>query len=84
VRDDYFTYLGRTAAQSEIDNWVTDFRNGLTNESLVAGFIGSFEYYNGSTGGKSNNSDWLASAVLDVLQRQANVSDFNMWGMLLQ
>jgi hypothetical protein len=84
VRDDYLTYLGRTPAQSEIDGWVNDFALGLTNEGLVAGFIGSFEYYNGSTEGKSDKTDWVASAIQDVLRRPASVADFSTWGTLLQ
>ena len=69
MRDDYFRYLGRMASQSEVDGWVNAFTHGLTNEGLVAGFLGSPEYYNSPAKGTSNKAGWLESAFLDVLGR---------------
>lgn len=45
-RDDYMTYLGRSASDGEIDYWVDQFlHHGSRNEDVIAGFIGSAEYY---------------------------------------
>src|SRR5262249_8807011 len=43
---DYQRYLGRTPQQFEIDYWVDQFTNHhLDNEAVVAGFVGSIEYF---------------------------------------
>ncbi len=65
VRADYQNFLGRAPSQSEVNNWVAAFGNGLTNEGLVAGFLGSPEYYNNPAKGKGDNLDWIKSAYQD-------------------
>ena len=50
----YQTYLGRTPAANEIAEWVNAFRGGLSNEDMVAGFVGSLEYYQNPQKGKGN------------------------------
>ena len=40
-KEDYFTYLGRTASPSEVSYWVSQFDQGETNEDIVSGFVGS-------------------------------------------
>ena len=77
VRDDYFRYLGRTPGQSEVDGWVYYFSVlGGTNENVVAGFVGSPEYF--SRHG-SDGRDWLASAYRDVLHRAPGVGEYAYW-----
>jgi fibronectin type 3 domain-containing protein len=49
VADDYQRFLGRLPTGSEIDGWVNGFLHGLTNEDVIAGFVGSQEYYQGSS-----------------------------------
>ena len=84
VRGDCETFLGRTPAQAEVDGWVNGFLHGLTNESLVAGFLGSIEYFNSAAKGNSDKTDWVLSAVLDELQRIPSTDEFNTWGSMLQ
>lgn len=44
IQRDYFTYLGRSASQAEVDYWVARFEHGATNEEIISGFVGSSEY----------------------------------------
>jgi hypothetical protein len=46
IQEDYFKFLGRAASDSEVAGFVNAFEHGATNELLIAGFIGSDEYYN--------------------------------------
>jgi hypothetical protein len=45
ITADYLKYLGRAPSQAEINAWVNAFENGYTNEDVIAGFVGSSEYY---------------------------------------
>ena len=48
---DYQQYLGRTPTAAEIAAWVNDFESGaVTNENVVAGFVGSLEYFQKNNG----------------------------------
>src|SRR5689334_11971551 len=40
----YQTYLNRAPATSEVSGWLAGMQNGLSDEQLEAGFIGSPEY----------------------------------------
>ena len=84
VRADYQTFLGRTPTQTEVNGWVKQFATGLTNETLVAGFLASQEYFDGSTRGKNDKRDWVLSAINDVFKRLARTSEFTTWGGALQ
>jgi hypothetical protein len=79
VRFNYQTYLGREARQDEVELWVGGFLNGLTNEEMVAGFVGSPEYYLSSQKGRNNEAGWVARAYLDVLFRAAGIGEVNSW-----
>jgi hypothetical protein len=46
IQDDYFKFLGRSASDSEVAAFVNAFEHGASNELLIAGFVGSDEYYN--------------------------------------
>ncbi|HEV3022243.1 MAG TPA: DUF4214 domain-containing protein, partial [Pirellulales bacterium] len=45
IQSDYQQYLGRTASEPEVVNWVNAFRSGMTNENVVTGFVASDEFY---------------------------------------
>ena len=45
IQGDYQQFLQRAANPAEVSFWVTAFRNGLTNEDVVADFTASIEYY---------------------------------------
>jgi hypothetical protein len=48
---DYQQYLGRTPTAAEIAAWVNDFESGaVANENVVAGFVGSLEYFQKNNG----------------------------------
>jgi len=77
VRADYQTYLGRTASDSEVNGWVQAFANNLvTNEDVVAGFVGSPEYFQTHY---DNAADWLFSAYSDVLGRNPDDASYAAW-----
>jgi hypothetical protein len=45
VQGDYVRYLSRQASDAEVQGWVSDFEHGYSNENVVAGFVGSDEYF---------------------------------------
>ncbi len=45
VLGDYTQYLRRSAAMTEAGGWVAALRAGLTDEQVIAGMIGSEEYF---------------------------------------
>ena len=79
VRFNYQTYLGRDASPSEVDLWVKNFLSGVTNEGMVALFVGSQEYYFNSQKGQGNKAAWIKQAYLDVLFRQAAQNEIVGW-----
>ncbi|HEV3444612.1 MAG TPA: DUF4214 domain-containing protein, partial [Gemmataceae bacterium] len=65
VTADYQQYLGRTPTPAEVQSWVNAFVTGSkTNEDVVAGFVGSVEYFKNHNG---DAQDWLNQAVLALL-----------------
>src|SRR5438105_4597779 len=61
VRADYQQYLGRTPTAAEVASWVNGFESGAaTNENVVAGFVGSVEYYQKYNG---DSQHWWNQAV---------------------
>lgn len=50
VRNDYQVFLGRQASQMEVAGWVNGFSDGLRNEDIIAGFVGSDEFFNNHDG----------------------------------
>jgi hypothetical protein len=81
IQADYQTYLGRDAAQQEVDLWVGAFADsGWTNEDVVAGFAGSAEYFQ-NHGSSINN--WLGSMYQDVLHRDAGDAEIATWDAYL-
>jgi len=77
VQNDYQTYLGRAATQTEVNAWVVAFANHqITNEDVIAGFVGSPEYF---VRHYNNVEDWLFSAYADVLSRQPDGTSYAAW-----
>jgi hypothetical protein len=79
IRADYQHYLGRTATEAEEAAWVRAFASGTTNEQVVAGFVGSVEYYNSAKKGQGTDTNWIKSAYVDILNRQATTDEVNLW-----
>ena len=49
VQGDYQHYLHRRATGGEVAYWVEQFAQGVRNEDVVAGFLGSDEYFRDNT-----------------------------------
>ena len=54
-----------------------------SNEAVVAGFLGSTEYYENVNKGRSNRPDWIASLYQDTLHRAATGSEIQYWDNVL-
>lgn len=80
VTKDYQTYLGRSPAPDEVSYWVDQFVNhGQRNEDVIAGFIGSSEYYNDPNQGAGNATTWLDSVFNELYQRQPTGTELSSW-----
>jgi hypothetical protein len=80
VQSDYRTYLGRSASGTEVSYWVNQFaNNSQTNEDLVAGFVGSTEYFTVANKGNDDRTTWLRSVYSDVLGRTPSASEIQYW-----
>jgi hypothetical protein len=77
IQNDYQTYLGRAASQAEVDVWVLAFNNHqATNEDVIAGFVGSPEYF---AKHYANAADWIFSAFNDILGRNPDQATYAAW-----
>ncbi len=79
IREDYFTYLGRAASEEDVNYWTGRFRDGATNETLVAGFVASSEYYYKAAKGNGSPADWIHSLYRNVLHRPAAAAEVSAW-----
>jgi hypothetical protein len=76
VQKDYQAFLGRAASPDEVASWVNAFESGVSNESVVAGFAGSPEYY---ANHQNNPGIWLTAIYNDILGRNPDPDGFRMW-----
>src|SRR5262249_58919543 len=81
ITADYQTFLGRSPAAAEVAGWINAFAHGLANETVVAGFVGSAEYFQKHA---HNLAVWLHNAYLDILGRPADNAGFRGWLDVLQ
>jgi hypothetical protein len=84
VRGNYQTYLGRDPADAEVDAWVNAFVGGVSNEDMVAGFVGSPEYFANPQKGQDDWARWISEAYQDVLARPAGASEIATWLQFLE
>jgi hypothetical protein len=77
----YQRYLHRTPSTAEEAGWITAVQNGLTDEVLEAGFLGSAEYLQGHGNG---GVWWVQGLYKDVLGRTASADEVNGWLGILQ
>jgi hypothetical protein len=72
----YQTYLGRGPDVDGLAYWVNRMQQGLTDEQLEAGFIGSTEYIqnHGGTG-----SAWVVGMYHDLLGRSPDAAGLAYW-----
>lgn len=79
IAENYSLYLGRVPDDAGLNYWVTLFQAGGTTEDIIAGFVGSPEYYANANKGAGNVAKWIRRAYADVLFRQASVNEFEFW-----
>jgi hypothetical protein len=78
ITADYLTNLGRLPSAGEVASWVQAFHggHGISNEDIIAGFVGSPEFFQGHKGDVSN---WLISAYEDILHRRLDPAGYQGW-----
>jgi Domain of unknown function (DUF4214)/Calx-beta domain len=76
-------YLGRIASQAETTFWSSQLTAGVTDETVIAGFVGSQEYFQNPAKGNNSNATFVNSAFQDILGRQADTSGLNFYLGLL-
>jgi uncharacterized repeat protein (TIGR01451 family) len=73
----YSKFLGRTPDATGIAYWVDQMQhNGLTDEQLEAGFIGSAEFYTHAGG---TDKTWVDAMYQDLLDRLADAAGESYW-----
>ncbi len=72
----YQRYLGRIPAAAEVSSWVGAMANGLRDETVEAGFIGSPEYI-AAHGGQG--AGWVQGMYRDLLGRTPAQSEVDGW-----
>jgi hypothetical protein len=81
VQGDYEQFLGRSASAAEVAGWVNAFEHGTSSEDVVAGFVGSPEYFHRHY---DNIDAWVEAAYHAILGRDADVGGHEGWRRLLQ
>jgi hypothetical protein len=82
----YFRYLGRLPSGSEAQGWVNSLLQGNAEENVLAGILGSQEFFNRSqtffnTG--SANGNFVSTLYLLVLNRTASAGEVASWVSIL-
>jgi hypothetical protein len=82
----YVGLLGRAPVGGEDQGWVDALGSAsITEEQLIAGFVGSAEYYNRAGQGSVNpNGAWVESLYLNLLGRQGSATEVNAWAAAAQ
>ncbi len=82
VAADYQKYLGRAPTTAEVQQWVSAFVQGwATNEYVIAGFVGSAEYFADHYG---DAVDYLFSAYSAILNRNPDPASMQNWLAFLE
>jgi hypothetical protein len=72
----YQAYLGRSPEAAGLAGWVAAMQNGLSDEWLEAGFIGSTEYINNHGG---PGAGWVTGMYQDLLGRTPSQAEVDGW-----
>jgi hypothetical protein len=81
ITADYQKYLDRLPEPGIVTAWVGAFESGYGNESVIAGFVGSQEYFQKHY---DNVTDWLFSAYDDAFGRDPDPAALQGWTQFLQ
>lgn len=76
IKPAYLEFLGRAADDAGLNFWITQMQNGLTDEHLEAGFIGSPEFYQHAGG---TDKLWVDAMYQDLLGRQPDSKGEAYW-----
>jgi hypothetical protein len=79
VAQEYQTCLHRHASATEAANWATYFELGHDNETVLAGLVGSAEFFNNPREGHASRADWVNSAFEILWQRGASAEEIATW-----
>src|SRR5205823_2741382 len=79
VTADYQQFLGRAPQGSEAAYWVNRFLAGADNEAVIAGFVGSQEFFQAQGKGDNNVHDWLFTACNQILHRSPTAGESINW-----
>jgi len=76
VTSEYVNLLRRPPDSAGLSNWVNQMENGMSPESVEAGFVASNEYIQDFN---NNPSDWVTAVYHDLLGRAPDSNGFNHW-----
>ncbi len=76
IKPAYEQFLGRNADPAGIAFWTNAMTNGLTDEQLEAGFVGSAEFYTHSGG---TDTSWVDAMYESLLGRHADSGGQSFW-----
>jgi hypothetical protein len=69
-------FLGRTASDSEVQNWVNRLKAGATINDVISAIVSSDEYYNKNG---ANDPGFLTQLYVDILGRPFDQTGFTNW-----
>ena len=77
----YSTYLGRSPSHGEEQGWVNAMVHGVRDEDVLAGILGSPEYYSRASQGTTGTADqrYIQTLYSVLLKRTASSSEVNSW-----
>src|SRR5262249_55351481 len=70
---------------AEVDSWVNTILNqGVSEEQVIAGMVGSTEYFQNPAKGNNDITTWVNAAYLDILHRVADPGALATWVPIAQ
>jgi hypothetical protein len=63
----YQRFLLRTPSSNEVSGWLSLMAQGESDEQIIAGFLGSPEYFQNPAKGNNNNTSWVNSIYQDLI-----------------
>jgi hypothetical protein len=71
----YTNFLLRTPSAAEVSAWVGQFARGLTQEQVIAQFVGGNEYFNLPAKGNGSNATWIGAVFQDLVGRAPTAAE---------
>lgn len=76
IQSIYGQVLGRQAAPDEVNFWVNAFANGTSSDQIMAGFVGSDEFFQQHG---SDDREWFEAAYADLFGLTPDAGTENSW-----